>query len=198
MPGDPLFQGRQPLVVAEHIEVVVRQRLDVALGDRAKCAGVPPRQRAGDRRSHTRVDRVIAGGATEDEEDGRKKVLVRQPLDDSTRRGVKNRPSRSSPNPRIAERLGVEPARLRVGAPSTSVGSRCSSGDPRSPTQYRFTSSTGRRSSITAAVGPRTVVIQSASSSAFDHVADRHTSRTSVGEMQDHLLPHGSAVRVLE
>ena len=40
---------------------------------------------------------------------------------------------------------------------------------------------TGRRSSMTAAVGPRTVEIQSTSSSAFDTVADRQTSRTSAG-----------------
>ena len=40
---------------------------------------------------------------------------------------------------------------------------------------------TGRRSSITAAVGPRTVVIQSASSSALETVAERHTRRTAGG-----------------
>ena len=34
---------------------------------------------------------------------------------------------------------------------------------------------------MTAAVGPRTVVIHAASSSALETVADRHTRRTGVG-----------------
>ena len=49
---------------------------------------------------------------------------------------------------------------------------------PRSPTRYRFSSVTGRCSSMTAAVGPRTVSIHVATSSAFDTVADRHTRPT--------------------
>ena len=60
------------------------------------------------------------------------------------------------------------------------------------------TSSTGRSCSTTDAVGPRTVVIHSASSSALDTVADRHTSRTSGRQVDDDLLPHRSAVGVLE
>ena len=50
-----------------------------------------------------------------------------------------------------------------------------------SPIRYRLSSLTGRRSSTIAAVGPRTVVIHSASSAALLTVADRHTSRTRVG-----------------
>ena len=51
---------------------------------------------------------------------------------------------------------------------------------------------------MTGAVGPRTVVIQSASSSAFDTVADRHTSAHRGRQVDDHLLPHRAAVGVLE
>ncbi len=57
---------------------------------------------------------------------------------------------------------------------------------------------TGRRSSMTAAVGPRTVEIQSTSSSAFDTVADRQTSRTVGRQVDDDLLPHRPAVGVLQ
>ena len=84
------------------------------------------------------------------------------------------------------------------GRPSTSVGSRCSRSEERSPIRYRFCSSTGLRSSMIVAVGPRTVVIQSASSSALLTVADRHTSLADCGGVDDHLLPHRPAVRVLE
>ena len=52
---------------------------------------------------------------------------------------------------------------------------------PRSPTRYRCSSATGRRSSMIAVVAPRTVSIQSANSSAFDTVAERQTRSTSGG-----------------
>ena len=67
------------------------------------------------------------------------------------------------------------------GRPETSVGKRCSRCAVLSPTMYRFSSSTGRFSSTTNFVGPRTVLIQSATSLALLTVADRHTNFTRRG-----------------
>ena len=51
---------------------------------------------------------------------------------------------------------------------------------------------------MTASVGPRTVVIHSASSSALDTVADRHTSRTLGARWMMTSSHTGPAVGVLE
>ena len=68
----------------------------------------------------------------------------------------------------------------------------------RSDTKYMLSRRTGRFVSTTAVVGPRTVPIQSESSSALLTVADRHTSWTCWREVDDHLLPDRSAIGVLE
>ena len=69
------------------------------------------------------------------------------------------------------------------------------SGPPRGT---RSSSSTGRWRSTIAVVGPRTVVIHSASSVTLLTVADKQTSRTCCGQVDDDLLPHGTPVGVLE
>ena len=65
-----------------------------------------------------------------------------------------------------------------LGRPETNVGKRCSRCAVLSPTMYKFSSSTGRFSSTTYLVGPRTVLIQSATSLALLTVADKHTNFT--------------------
>ena len=47
-------------------------------------------------------------------------------------------------------------------------------------------------------VSPRTVCIQAATSSAFETVAESATIAISVGQVDDHLLPHRAAGAVLE
>ncbi len=68
----------------------------------------------------------------------------------------------------------------------------------RSATRYLLSSATGRVRSMTASVGPRTVLIQSASSSTLLTVADRAISRTCWGRWMITSSHTGPRIRVLE
>ena len=116
----------------------------------------------------------------------------------SMRHGVySRRRPRARPRPLRPSGLAVEPRRPRgSGAPSTNVGKQVQSlgGAVADQVQVReldrpaLLDDRGRSR-------PRTVCIQSATSSAFDTVAERHTNVDGLREVDDHLFPHRPAVR---
>src|SRR5206468_128853 len=102
-----------PVVVAQDVEIVVGERDNVLLGDGADArplvgAGQPQTS------SDARVDRVIACGATEDEEDRRQKVFLRQPLDHLDTSRCEEPVPRPAANTLVTQRFGVEAARFWV------------------------------------------------------------------------------------
>ncbi len=67
--GQAGLQTLEPFGVPEHAEVVVGERLDVALGDGADGVALGPGGEP-DPVTQALADRVVAGGAAEDEDDG--------------------------------------------------------------------------------------------------------------------------------
>ena len=151
------------------------------------------------------LGRLVARVAAEDEVDRRQHPLAR-------RAARRPRPAAACTAgagraaPRVAlprRRAAAASASSRgspsgFGRPSTNVGSRCRRSWVRSPTRYRFSSSTGRRSSMIAVGRPahrRDPVGQL--------LGVRHRGRQAHqphvgGQVDDHLLPHRAAVGVLE
>ena len=72
---DPGLQPLQPVVVAQHAEVVVAQRFDARLGDLADGGPFVPVGQA-HAVADALADGVVAGGPAEDEDDGREQLLV--------------------------------------------------------------------------------------------------------------------------
>ena len=73
--GQPRLEPLEPLGVAEHGQVVVGERFDVALGDGPDGRPLGP---AGEPHPVAQAlpDGVVAGGPAEDEDDGRQQLLV--------------------------------------------------------------------------------------------------------------------------
>ena len=205
MRGDAGLELREELAVAEHGEVGCPRcrRAGSSTISRIADALVGGRQPHARRQTRT-SPRPSHWVAAEDEVDRRQHVarrrVARRPRAAPACTACAGRGSCSDRRLATAATASLRRAAARRGSGGRrrSVGSRCSRSCVRSPTRYRFSSRTGRLSSTTAVVEPRTVVIHSASSSALLTVADRQTRRTYGRQVDDDLLPHRTAVGVLE
>ncbi len=205
--GEAGLERVEPRRHAEHGELVVGERRRCA---RRRCGGSRPAPRgvvSAHPRRRVLLDRLVAAGPAEHEDDRRQHRLAVEELDDLDRGSGCGAGRASCPAAPPGRRVRSSALGLGVAAGArsagrrrpTKVGSRCEVVAAPLPRQVPVArASTGRRSSITASVGPRTVRSSRRPRSAFETVADRHTSGIVVVEVDDHLLPHRAAVPVLE
>ena len=169
----------------------------MVLGDRADARAFV-RCRQAQAGCDTRIDRVVARRPAEDEEDGRQQVLLGQPLDhlDASRR---EEPSpRQPPRPMRTQRIGIEAIGLGVGA---------------TVDEGRQQVQLWRR-----AIADAVQVDEFDGPAILDHRGRRPAHRRDPvgelfrirdgrrqadepdigGQVEDHLLPHGPAIGVLE
>ncbi len=209
--GDAALQSVAPLPVAENGEVGLRQLRGPPVDDGPDLGplrlGGQPQTRV-----QALLDGGVAAGPGEDERDGGQQAVAVQPLDDV---GAGHRPE-ALPSRLVSRRPGTaaaaEPAvpglglRRRPGQRRVDPGllAGCSSLSSavfieakrsyiRRPTIMCWNSGTGRCSSTTTVVWPRTSCSQAPNSSALLTVADRPMSCTRQVGVQDDLLPHRPA-----
>ena len=182
--GDARLEAGEPPGVAEHARSpsaspAVRSSTIARIRSRSSGVG----------EAHAGVeaggDGVVARGPAEDEVDRRQQVLVGEPVDHvepAGREEAAPRPAALRTGRGRPERLGVEAVRLGVGPAVDERRQQVEVGRALVADEVEVHELDGplllddRRRTA-----PRTVVIQSASSSAFDTVADRHTRPTSGG-----------------
>ncbi len=196
--GDARLQRGNPLAVAEDAQVVIRQRRHFALGDGANPFTLL-RRRQPQAEVEALSDRVGTRGATEDEIDRRQHVAFAQQVDDfGPARCVQGLSPAPAHGRGVARRAAVEGGGLGVGP---SVHQRGQEVDP-----------------IRAAVAEQVQVVQQHRAPFFDdrrrrsaHGLDPVGELLGVGHrggqahevdvgrrVDDHLLPDGAAVSVLQ
>ena len=194
--GDPALEGVEPLPVAQHPQVLVRQLagavLDVQPDPLALLRGVEPQPGL-----HALLHGRRAAGTAEDEGDRRQQAVAAEPLDDVGPARDRTAAGAAAVLGPEAGLLAVQPLQvavdLAVARPARSSPPGSNRSYSRVPTMTCWVSGTGRCSSTTTSVSPRTVTSQSANSSALLTVADSDTRTTSSGQVDDHLFPDAAA-----